>query len=544
MTISAAPLLIDDSIILHSPGSLSARSVETGQPLWHLNLQLPAPSAGSSSGEETAEAGRVVERHAQSGMLLNCATSDGRHVFFVDTVTSHPGMPDANNERHETQGEHHSPLQTTNRLYAVRIPDVLASGECRLTQPGSSAVEITWAIGGPDGHPGLRDSYFLGPPVCADGVLFCLMESHAEVSLLGLEPDSGQLIFQQRLTILDSPIRETPKRAGIAYLPAIAGDCLYCVTPAGAVVCWNRVTRSLQWISQYSDRTASPRPHWSSHRGEQGAIGTVQPVVCRERVVILPPDSRSIHVLNAATGIPVWQDERGSVRQVLATPPDRLICIGRREVSHRHLETGDLIWTRQEKSNCGEGLLVEGRVVIPLDSGRIAAIDIMTGTAEQSARRRLADFGSRRVRRQVLDTVNKQTEHFARTKQRNDSEQSCRRLIANNDWMVFVNGGELKAFYQAEHLQSQVIAEANRRPGDLANLIESGSLHIHCNGDEQDCRISSLLQSASDDELALLLAELLVTHERESLACDALALITRPFAIPGSLAVQDDCRAG
>ncbi len=540
VVMTSLPLLVGELVVSHRPGWVEARSLRTGHLLWQGSL---TPWDNQALPEKQDSRNGTIDRirsNARNGALLNCAVSDGQRLFVVDSIQGSPEqmLPEGAHPAGEKSLQGHSTLKPTNCLYAIELP---ARDDWKTNHAAHSVqhrLRILWRIGkdtATQNTTPLKQAYFLGPPVCADGLLYCLVEQQAEIHLIGIHSQSGHIEFQQGLAILDAPLDKMPSRARYAYMPAISGDMVICPTPAGAVIGWDRIHRTLRWVTAYADRSKAPHRQWTYGSRTTGPHSVVQPVVIGPHIALAPPDSASIHVLNTQTGQEQWRMARMNCHQVLPGPPNLLLCISKQEIECRQFEDGNVLWKQPLPSDCGRGAIVGEQLLLPTRSGRIVAIDYQSGRQESASRQLLSDVAHTPTGQPLL--VAAQVRRAAPPKEQSQQmEYVPPGLATNGEWLITVQGNQLTAFYSVNRLCPLVEQERRRRRKERAFRHENSRALLPSSDPGSGSFLHSKLSAASDEELRLLHAELLILARRSE---EAVALLAQSVSEAAPSQVED-----
>lgn len=268
--------------------------------------------------------------------------------------------------------------------------------------------KLHWSIGSPRGpqEDEFSGLFFLGPPVPADGLLYCLVEDRGQVRLLALDPAPSPrptLLWSQALLNVPSElsIEHHEARRTAAFSPVALGNVLLCPTGAGYVAAFDVQRRQLLWAARYHtpperdpreillrnamrqrqnlvtvQRQALDRlldsPHWR---------GGSQVFVDGPYVILTAPENHGLVCLRAATGEVVWQRPAERWLYLAAVHDGRLILVGEAQVEALRIADGTPAWPAPLPLPSPSGLGVQhGRLYsLPLSTGELATIDLAAG---------------------------------------------------------------------------------------------------------------------------------------------------------------------
>ena len=103
------------------------------------------------------------------------------------------------------------------------------------------------------------------------------------------------------------------------------------------------------------------------------------PKVLGRRVVLLPRQSSEIHCLDIETGRRIWTAPREDGEYVGAVTDSQVFIVGQRFCRGLSISAGEENWSARFGLPAGQGIHANGRYLLPLESGRIATIDLRTG---------------------------------------------------------------------------------------------------------------------------------------------------------------------
>jgi outer membrane protein assembly factor BamB len=383
------PLLLDDRVVFRDFEGIRAVSLNTGAPLWFY------PAASSLSREISGRTGIPSEgnpdpndqmRFLVGNCLLGMLAADSRRVFAIDRVEADPPPP-ATGFSSEMPA---SPRRQSNTLVALAIAP--AAGE------SAESVPALWTIGGP--LPREDDSvapvplaghYFFGPPLPLADRLFVVSEFEQQLYLTCLDSASGSHLWSQSLCSVPQPIGTDLHRRELVCSPSYGEGVLVVPTQAGMLIAADPVTGRLLWAASHDDGEPRHRQQMSAYpyssRRRYGHRGyTNLPVIHEGRVVFLPAHSEFIHCVDLHTGRVHWRVPREDFEWLSATEHiataegGTVLLVGRRRCRGLDLETGAERYSlRLGSSPAGRGVRLGTEYHVPLEEGRIIAIDVASG---------------------------------------------------------------------------------------------------------------------------------------------------------------------
>lgn len=347
-----ATIAVDGVLVTRSPRGLLAFGVESGKRLWSVKFR------------NQAGARRDSDACASFGIA-----SDSRRVFAV--APSGVGPRDRFDRSRSS------------------LPNALVAYDL------SSGGKLVWRLDGGDAEGLAAGARFLGPPAPSDGRLHTLAEIDQAICLVQIDAGTGEPEWVQPL--MRSERNDFRAGSAVAVTPTRGERLVYCPTGRGAVVAVDPLLRRLAWVHYLEiDADAARPPRRNGWRG--GFRGRVQQddadawrhcrVIERAgRLAVVSPASQSLQVLDAATGASVWGRKLAGAWILAAGLGDDVLTVDADRVRSHSLEDGRPRWSAPlppGESPGGEGLLLSDRYLLPLDSGRLARIDLGdAGAAER-----------------------------------------------------------------------------------------------------------------------------------------------------------------
>jgi outer membrane protein assembly factor BamB len=383
------PLVLDDRVVFRDFEGIRAVSVRTGELLWFY------PAASSLSREIQSRNGIPAEgnpdpndqmRSLVGNCLLGMLAADSRRVFAIDQIEV-DALPLSSSFSSEMPA---GPRRQSNTLIALALaPGAGDSGE---------APRALWTIGGPRlreedsaGRLPLAGHYFFGPPLPLADRLFAVSEFEQQLYLTCLDSASGSLVWSQALCSVPQPIGTDLHRRELVCSPSYGEGVLVAPTQAGMLIAVDPITGRLLWAASHDDSEPRHRQQMSAYpyssRRRYGHRGyTNLPLIHKGRVVFLPAHSEFVHCVDLHTGRIRWRVPRedfewlSATEHVAAVADGTVLLVGRRRCRGLDLETGAERYSlRLGSSPAGRGVRLGRQYHVPLEEGRVIAIDVATG---------------------------------------------------------------------------------------------------------------------------------------------------------------------
>jgi outer membrane protein assembly factor BamB len=398
----ATPLLVGDKVVSRTLRGVRAVDLKAGRTAW----ESPSPLALDALARDPAAHGHVglwLDSYlaGQPGVLLEntvlgTLSSDGRRVYAVDDLPV-PPRPLNYAGFHSNQGQ---------GLVLADAPGLTdAVYHSKLLALDAVSGKVVWELGGPHSRAGLRDGFFLGPPLPLGGKLYAPVEVGFDLRLLCLEPLTGEVVWTQTLATFKSRMVIDGGRRLHAVRLTYGDGYLICPTQAGGVMAFDLVGRSLAWAHAYREEAPPPEPpvpQWGGRgRRPRGRFVTEPPnlasewkvsapVIAAGKVVFAAPDAPELCCLDLRDGSLVWQTHRADGDLFVAgASNDRVLVVGKGEVKALALADGKPLWHCETPAPAGRGVTAGGVYRLPArgtdGKAEVLAIDLASGKVASRA---------------------------------------------------------------------------------------------------------------------------------------------------------------
>ncbi|MFG0334920.1 MAG: PQQ-binding-like beta-propeller repeat protein, partial [Maioricimonas sp. JB049] len=388
------PLIVGDAVVYQTPGSVKAVGLASGELRWasvdvdetfrYLVDQQYQPNQPWHQPLLELYLGQRLWRDRTSASL----SSDGTRVFAI----THGGIVGAISPA--TLGTTSIPLHAL----APHSTNVLSAYEL-------DGGRVQWQVGGRTAADNrtLGGTFFLGPPLPVDGILYCLSEDRGQIRLVALSAEEGELLWSQPLLNPEQTIgslNEDRERRWGGLTPAYSGGLLVCPTGEEVVVAVDPRQRAVVWATQYVDadlgQSVPPNARLAirMRRGTRSDASTSLDELLGENrwydstvriadghVLLTPHDSDRIHCLRLLDGKVVWERPRNEALYLAGVYNGRVLLVGRTQVEAISLEDGEPVWEEPTPvpAVSGFGFRHQGILVLPLSTAEITSIDLESG---------------------------------------------------------------------------------------------------------------------------------------------------------------------
>ena len=444
---SSHPLAVDDVLLMRTVTKLQAVDLDTGKRIWEVPAEDPFDAALEPAGRVVADRETRLEVSVRTRIWADATfgtlSSDGKYVFAVEDLKLEDGLATPRQFVNPMRPANAAGLKPFNRLAAYDI----------------RTGKLIWHLGGSAKELGLPQAgaFFLGPPLPLMGDLYVLAELNGEIRLLALDSSSGDLLWDQQLTIVNRDVLNDSLRRLAGASPSYADGILVCPTSDKSVVALELTTRSLLWGYIYS--TGESQSRRQRMFLAPGQLPTADPagrwidssvVLAEGHVLITPVKSDELHCLDLTDGRLVWKRDRADDLYLACVYRGKVVLVGSRGVRALTLEDGSVAWKNgtaefpEGSSLTGIGFRGGSRYYLPLDSASVLAIDLDTG-------RPVETFESR--------------EHAVPGN-----------LICYKDKIISQRADGVEAFHQLDRLREQVDERLAADSDDAEALTLSGEI--------------------------------------------------------------------
>ncbi|MEX0700486.1 MAG: PQQ-binding-like beta-propeller repeat protein [Planctomycetales bacterium] len=376
------PLIVGDLVVARTLGTVRAMRLDTGTTIWEtmVDATLQETILGQNAMQEMPASSRdvllarLIEQRLWEDAAHGALSGDGERMYAIEA------------------GGFATPFVITTQNGAAGRLVMPASFNRLVALDVASGFQV-WDIGGApvdeyDYVRPLAGTYFLGPPLPLAGGLYGLAERDREVRLLVLDPRTGSVVWEQPLAGADVDIASAPQRRTAGTSPSYADGVLVCPTGTGGLVALDLDTRSLLWAYQVEATGTPPaqpgpfpRPRPVPPAGNAPAWREPVPVIAEGCVLFVPPAGDALHCVGLLDGVPRWKRPRGDAVAIAGVSDGRVLLVGTAGVQGVKLADGSAAWEKPAAVGkpAGRGFLADGKLHVPLASGKLAALDARTG---------------------------------------------------------------------------------------------------------------------------------------------------------------------
>ena len=375
------PIVVNDSVIYRDFRGIRCVDRATGAHNWRYACQTSLQR----------EIDRLDEKHGKSGVyssrashytqvqaayaensVLGQLSSDGERIYAIDHMLLDSAAPELASESASAK-----PIapRRSNQLIALPMRPAI-----------SRDVRPVWSVGGEgdsaSSEPALQGHFFRGPPLPLDGRLYAITEFRNQLNLVSLDAETGKLLWKQGIAFADEAFDVDQSRYPLACPIAFGDGVLVCPTQTGLLVGVDAMTGVLLWSYCYSEELYQhdSRGWRDRFRKSWGSAGFPSaPKIHGNRIVLLPRQSSEIHCVDLRTGRRLWTTPREDGEYIGAVTDEMVFVVGQRYCRGLSSASGEKAWIARFGTPAGQGIFASGRYLLPLDSGRIATIDLTSG---------------------------------------------------------------------------------------------------------------------------------------------------------------------
>lgn len=390
------PIVVGDTAVIRTFGPLKAFNVHTGKQVWqtmtadeefHYLVENMNQTPDVEPGKYRAW-DLFVSYRAWKDRTTGSISSDGQRVFAIHDVGI-PGMA----------------ASTSTGIY--RHP--LLPGDDNLLRAYDLVTgRFLWDAGGPRGDRSLdlAGTFFLGPPLAHNGKLYIIGDDSREIQLICLDPKTGEHFWSQPLVATPFTIGQPQSvdRRLLGLTPSFAQGMIVCPTGLGAVVAVDPDRVALVWKyeveAEKDEKLTTPQQQiFMLRMRQQTALRNAQlrlnrawadtNLVVSENHVALPSTiDDSLHLLDAATGQPVWENprRRGHGLFVGGIDGEKLVIVGENLIESVRVSDGQDRWPAIPISQpTGRGIRTGGLFHQPVYNpnkdakGEVVTVDLQSG---------------------------------------------------------------------------------------------------------------------------------------------------------------------
>lgn len=371
------PIVVNGRVISRDFHGIRCVDQTTGQQIWNYRCTTSLQGElnqldekHGSGGVHSSRSGSYVQMQSDymGNSVLGLLSSDGKRIFAVDNMV----LSSTSSESEETKS---GDPRKSNQLLALP-----------LHPESDSNVQPLWAVGGIEEkqsvEKALAGHFFRGPPLPLDGRLYGITEFRNQLNLVALDAATGKLLWKQGIAFANETSDVDHNRYPLACPIAFGNGVLVCPTQTGLLVGVEAMTGTLLWSYCYSEELyQSDRRGWRDRfQKSWGSDGFPSvPKIRGRQVVLLPRQSNEIHCLDVRTGRRIWTHPRDDAEYIGAISDKLVLVVGQRYCRGLDRFTGEEIWSTRLGMPAGYGIHADGQYLLPLESGRVATIQLGTG---------------------------------------------------------------------------------------------------------------------------------------------------------------------
>lgn len=304
---SLGPVVVDNLVVYRSDRDVTAFDIDSGKTQWTVPLPLTRQVAGL---QQNVYYGSLPNMISETGRYWLTA-GEGKVYATFDYLPAVPQYMILNLQRRNQPGD----VSDTSGLVAIDV----ASGE------------PVWQVGRGEGEGEVfQGCKFVSPPTYADGKLYVVARHLESFTLLCLDAQSGQLLWNSMVSQLPTDLTNMSSNMGPmenASPPAVQDGRVFVVTNSGVIAGFDAQFGQAMWAFQYGTNTTN-RAQMMRRQQTSGGRGINPTIVLGGRLICLPVDSESVMALNVDDGSLQWQAARNDQSELSALPDDRLLLSG------------------------------------------------------------------------------------------------------------------------------------------------------------------------------------------------------------------------
>lgn len=282
--------------VIGTDAQVHAFNAATGAPIWTARVESEGDNSKAQFGGGVSVAGDRVYVTTGMGDVAALSTADGKQIWKVRPGGPLRGSATLNNG-------HVYVMSQDNQIYALSQED----GSVVWTEGGTVETTAIFGVAAPAADQGTVIAGFSSGELTAyryenGRVLWgdALSRTSISTSVAALtDIDADPVIDRGRVFAIGQGGRMASYElvsgqrlweiniAGIAT-PAVAGDWIYVVTDAGRLLCVERATGKIRWISQLKA--------WENEEKKSGSIRWHGPVLAGEQLYLVSTDGEIVTV--------------------------------------------------------------------------------------------------------------------------------------------------------------------------------------------------------------------------------------------------------
>jgi outer membrane protein assembly factor BamB len=386
---TAMPIRVGNQVLMRSTEQLVGIDLRSGKQFWSYPWQSPSEVHEETTvlldefeGEQ--EQSDVESQRVWNDVPYGQVSSDGKHAYMIDNLSE---VDLQVLSQFMVRGQRQTESQS-NTLVAV---DLETEGM------------LVWRLG-KEGDPKspLANSFFLGPPLPVDGLLYVIVETGGDIELVCLQPETGGLVWRQHLVSVESGgVGSDGIRRVSGAMPSEQEGILICPTGAGSVVAVDRYDRTIRWAMLYGrseERFISMHPSTRDADVKQlySRWDNSLAVIEGSRVLLTAAESERIFGFDLFDGRVLFLPKSRSQMLYLAgVRQNRFLLVGPQEIRAFDLDSGAQVWASEPAifgsagQVCGRGFFDDSSYYVPTIGGKILRVSLADGKLMQE---RAVDF--------------------------------------------------------------------------------------------------------------------------------------------------------
>ncbi|TWU27112.1 PQQ enzyme repeat protein [Novipirellula galeiformis] len=379
---SWTPIRVGDQVLMRTTERLVGVDYLSGKRIWMYPWFSPHQSHQSNEIEFDAipgedDAADLLTQRVWNDLPYGEISSDGKRVFMVDDLG-------------EVEMASFSPIMG---MRGTRPAD--SSSNTLVALDLATEGKLLWRLGkGESTASTLSDAFFLGPPLPLDGRLYSLVEIAGDILLVCLDPATGEELWRQHLTAVETGGVDTdPVRRVAGATPTFHEGVLICPTGAGAMVAIDLVDRMFRWGTIFNRNDDFARNMAGRGRGvetvplmQRWHNGTA--IAADQTLLVTPIESDRLYGFDLVSGEALFSEKNRITMRYLAGIRDgKFFLVGTNQMSAYDAQTGTNVWTTTSdlltvgQNISGRGVFGEGYYLLPTTSNEIIKVSLSDGSA-------------------------------------------------------------------------------------------------------------------------------------------------------------------